>query len=72
MKKEEFKEMTGVRVNRERHTKSEKPSKSEIKNLYVVKSKSIRDVAEILGCTKDMVYRSLKEYVSYFWLGCNK
>ena len=34
----------------------------EIRRLYVVKSKSIREVAEIIGCTKDMVYRTLKEY----------
>jgi len=39
-----------------------KPSKSKLKKLYIRESKSIRDIAEILGCSKDMVYRALKEY----------
>ena len=39
-----------------------KPNKSELKNLYLSKSKSVREIAESLGCTKDMVYRALREY----------
>lgn len=39
-----------------------KPSKPELKKLYIKEVKSIREIAEILGCSKDMVYRSLKEY----------
>lgn len=41
---------------------SKKPTKTELRRLYISESKSIREVAEILGCSKDMVYRTLKEY----------
>lgn len=30
--------------------------------MYLKELKSIREIAESLKCTKDMVYRSLKEY----------
>lgn len=60
--REKTKEIVGLGEKVVKLAKSEKPSKSEIRKLYVVKSKSIREVAEILGCTKDMVYRALKEY----------
>jgi len=39
-----------------------KPEKEELIKLYVIEAKSIREIAKILGCSKDMVYRSLKEY----------
>jgi len=39
-----------------------KLSKIELERLYTKKSMSIREVAEFLGYSKDMVYRSLKEY----------
>lgn len=39
-----------------------KPEKKELRKLYIKESKSIREVAVALGCSKDMVYRSLKEY----------
>ena len=39
-----------------------KPGKAILRKLYVNQSKSVREVAEILGCTKDMVYRYLQEY----------
>jgi hypothetical protein len=42
--------------------KGPKPGKSVLRRLYVKDSKSIRKVAETLGCTKDMIYRSLQEY----------
>ncbi len=40
----------------------EKPDKTDLQRLYEKQFKSVREVAEILGCTKDMVYRALKEY----------
>ena len=43
-------------------TKGSKPEKLLLKKLYVKESKSIREIAESLGCTKDMVYRSLQDY----------
>ncbi len=39
-----------------------KPDKAELRKLYIKESKSIREVAKIMGCTKDMVHRSLKSY----------
>ena len=39
-----------------------KPDKAILRNLYVKESKSIREIAETLECTKDMVFRALKEY----------
>ena len=42
--------------------KRPKLNEKELKQLYLKKSKSIREIADILGCSKDMVYRSLQEY----------
>jgi transcriptional regulator with PAS, ATPase and Fis domain len=56
-----YKEAAGLKVKRGRPS-SKKPSKAELRRLYVRESKSIREVAEILGCSKDMIYRCLKEY----------
>lgn len=39
-----------------------KASKTVLRRLYVGESRSIREIASLLGCTKDMVYRALKEY----------
>lgn len=33
-----------------------------LRKLYIRQSKSIHEIAETLGCTKDMVYRVLQEY----------
>ena len=57
-----YKEAIGLEVKRGKPSKGEKPSKSELQKLYVKESKSIREVAEVLCCSKDMVYRALKEY----------
>jgi DNA-binding CsgD family transcriptional regulator len=38
------------------------PRKSDLLRLYVKKGKSIREVAESLGCSKDMVNRALKAH----------
>ena len=40
----------------------DRPKKSELQRLYVKEERSIREVAEILGCSKDKVYRALEEY----------
>ena len=57
-----YKEVVGLKVKKGKPPIGKKPSKSELRKFYIIKSKSIREVAEILGCTKDMVYRTLKEY----------
>jgi predicted transcriptional regulator len=38
------------------------PSKADLVRLYVNESRSVRDVAALLGITKDAVYRCLKDY----------
>ena len=38
------------------------PAKEELVRLYVKRGKSIREVAEVLSCSKDMVSRALKAY----------
>lgn len=40
----------------------DRPSKDELQRFYVNESRSIRDIANILNCSKDVVYRSLREY----------
>jgi len=57
-----YKELAGLEVKRGRPTKANKPSKSQLKKLYTKESRSIREIGEILGCSKDMIYRALKEY----------
>ena len=57
-----YKEAAGIEAKRGNPSIGKKPSKSELKKLYIKKSKSIREVAEILVCTKDMVYRALQEF----------
>jgi hypothetical protein len=39
-----------------------KPGQRELRRLYVRESRSIREISGLLGCTKDIVYRALKEY----------
>jgi hypothetical protein len=39
-----------------------RPDKTTLQRLYEKQLKSVREVAEILGCSKDMVYRALNEY----------
>ncbi len=42
--------------------KGPKPSKSDLKRLYIKESRPVRNIAELLDCSKDMVYRDLQEY----------
>lgn len=42
--------------------KGVKPDKSQLLKLYVRESRSIRETAIILGCSKDMIYRTLQKY----------
>jgi len=39
-----------------------KPERKDLKRLYVTEGKSIREVAAVLGCTKDTVSRTLQEH----------
>jgi len=57
-----YKEAVGQEAKKGKPPIGKKPSKLELKKLYVNESKSIREIAEILSCSKDMVYRTLQEY----------
>ena len=57
-----YQEALGLEVKRGRPAKGNKPLKKEIIKLYVKESKSIREVAKELRCTKDMVARALINY----------
>lgn len=57
-----YKEALGMEVKRGRPGIGKKPLKKELQRLYIKESRSIRDVAKILGCSKDMVFDTLKEY----------
>lgn len=61
MRRIKCKEASRGKVKRGKPSIGEKPSKSELKRLYIRESMLIREVSEILGCSKDMVYRTLKE-----------
>ncbi len=62
----------GLKVKKGRPSIGRKPERKELQRLYIKESKSIREVAEILGCSKDMVYRALKEYGIERRLGLNR
>lgn len=57
-----YKEALGLETKRGKPAIGKKPEKEELEKLYAKESKSIREVSEVLGCTKDMVYRCLQEY----------
>ena len=40
----------------------DRPKKSVLEKLYVEEQRSTRDIASILNCSKDLIYRALKEY----------
>jgi len=57
-----YKEAAGIEAKKGQPSMGKKPEKTELKKLYIKESRSIREAAEILDCTKDMVYRALQEY----------
>ena len=62
MSRIKYKEVAGLEVKRGKLSIGKKPNKAELKRLYLKESRSVREVADILSCSKDMVYRALKEY----------
>jgi len=62
MSRIKYKEAVGIEAKKGKPAMGNKPEKTELKKLYIKESRSIREAAEILGCTKDMVYRALQEY----------
>jgi transposase len=57
-----YQEAIGLEAIRGKPPIGKKPSEEELRRLYSRESKSIREIASLLECTKDMVYRALKEY----------
>lgn len=57
-----YKKSIGQEAKPGRPSLGKKPDKKELIKLYKKESRSIREIAEILKCSKDMIYRSLKEY----------
>jgi len=57
-----YKKAIGQKVKPGRPSKGKIPEKKELLKLYIKESKSIREIAEHLGCSKDIVFRSLKEF----------
>ena len=57
-----YKEAIGIKVGRGRPAIGKMPDKENLKRLYIKESKSIRQVAEVMRCSKDMVHRALREH----------
>ena len=57
-----YKEAAGLEVKKGKPSIGRKPERKKLQRLYIKESKSIREVAKVLGCSKDMVYRTLQEY----------
>jgi hypothetical protein len=55
-------ESFAIKRRRGKPALGKKPSKMVLRRLYVKEEKSIREIANLRGCTKDMVARALKEY----------
>jgi DNA invertase Pin-like site-specific DNA recombinase len=55
-------ETENIETKRGKPPLGKKPRKTELRKVYIKESKSIRKIAEVLGCSKDMVYRTIKEY----------
>jgi transposase-like protein len=51
-----------IEVKRGRPSTGLAPSKEDLVRLYVREKKSIREIAQQLGRSKDIVYRTLKQY----------
>ena len=57
-----YQEAIGLEVKRGRPSSAKKPEREELLRLYVQESRSIRDIAQLLGCKKDAVHYWLKKY----------
>lgn len=56
-----YKEAANIEVKKGKPAKGKKPNKIVLNKLYIKESKSIREIADILDCSKDMIYRALME-----------
>lgn len=57
-----YRNAVGIKVKKGKPPKGQKPDKKQLERFYVNEEKSIRQISDKIGCTKDMVYRALDEY----------
>ena len=57
-----YQEVVGHEVKRGRPSTGIKPDRDKLVHLYIQESRSIRDIAHVLGCKKDVVHYWLKKY----------
>jgi transposase-like protein len=57
-----YKEAIGLQAKRGRPSIGRVPTREDLLRIYVREKKSIREVSDELGCSKDMVSRGLKAY----------
>jgi len=62
MSRIKYQEAIGLEVKRGRPAAGPAPAKDQLVKLYVREGRSVRDVAAVLGTTKDAVHRALKKY----------
>jgi transposase-like protein len=56
-----YQEAAGLEVKRGRPPTGPAPTKADLVKLYVRERRSVRDVAAVLGCSKEAVHRGLKQ-----------
>jgi hypothetical protein len=56
------KQIAGPKGRGGRPPYKKKPSKDDLCRLYEAEERSVREIADLLGCSKDIVFRCLKEY----------
>ena len=54
------KEAIDQKMMNNRSSISKKPTNTDLRRLYITGSKSMREVAEILVCSKHLIYYSIK------------
>jgi transposase-like protein len=57
-----YQEAAGLEVKRGRPSTGIKPEKEKLVQLYIQESWSIREIAQALGCKKDVVHYWLRKY----------
>jgi uncharacterized protein YjcR len=57
-----YMEAVGLEVRRGRPSSAKKPEREVLLKLYIQESRSIREIADLLGCKKDVVHYWLKKY----------
>jgi hypothetical protein len=62
MSRIKYQEAAGLEVKRGRPPVGPPPSRADLVKLYVREGRAIRDIAEALGCSKDMIHRALRKY----------